>query len=67
MSVVLNCVVFKASNKILGMHFYLCIIKMLSQLELNAELPSTCLMGGMSWLPSGDRLPCTPLLQLSYG
>lgn len=36
MSVVLNCIVFKASNKISGMHFYLCIIKMLSQLEFNA-------------------------------
>lgn len=67
MSVVPNCIVFKASNKTSGMYFYLCIIKMLAQLEFNAELLSTCLMGGMSWLPNGVRLPSTQLLRLSYG
>lgn len=62
MFVVMSCFVFKASNKISGMHFYLFIIKMLSQLEFNVELPSTCLMGGMSWLPNGTGLPRPQLL-----
>lgn len=67
MFVVMSCIVFKASDKISGMHFYLCIIKMLSQLEFNVELLSTCLMGGMSWLPNGIGLPSPQLLQLLYG
>lgn len=34
--------------------------KMLLQLEFNAELLSTCLMGGMSPLPDGAGAPAVP-------
>lgn len=67
MCAVLNCIVFKASDKISGIHFSLCIIQMQSQPELTAELLSTCLMGGKSWLSDGIRPPGAQLLQLSYG
>lgn len=57
MSAVLNCIVFKVSHKIPGIHFYLCIIKTQSQPELNAELLPTCLMEGCGGVQLESDLP----------
>lgn len=57
MSAVLNCIVFKVSHKISGIHFYLYIIKIQSQPELNAELLPTCLMEGCGGVQLESDLP----------